>query len=472
MNPNPWCDRFKTLLDRSAIKQRATVAAVRLANLSGESPERAKDLLRAALEAVHVVTDQELDVLQRLVNRAYAYVQSAYPNMDTFASRIQAERIELDVAPPICLTGLAGTGKSALLGALARALPSDEVISLGKPFTTPFELNALKTVSVKSMDSLSQILNPFLPLDCQPRNEVGADGTPHLVHPKIPNGLRTELATRRSYAFGHATHVLEELQFLTGSQGANTKVVQALMTMSYLQTPLIYAANYSLCHRLLKRPQEERDRLLADLTILLPEMPGSEGLLALLSAYQVVMQDILSFELKDEVVEIYNMTAGIKRKIKQLIVAGYEQFRISKDEKMTMSNLREGYRSRNYSAMRKDVTAILEQAMARKMARGRHDLWCPFDADVNNLQAMAQAANDQASRETGKRIQEEALGAAQRTALALARSAMAKDKNEESKGGKVVSLATGSRSPKTLDAKTLLAETLAPRKPRKDEAEV
>ena len=46
------------------------------------------------------------------------------------------------------------------------------------------------------------------------------------------------------------------------------------MIASYLNAPLVYSANYSLCHRLLKRPQEERDRLLSDIIVVMPEMPG------------------------------------------------------------------------------------------------------------------------------------------------------------------------------------------------------
>lgn len=464
MTSNPWCARFEPFLNRQVIKQRATIAAVPLENLSGESPERAKALLLHSLERLHYVNDQELDILECFMHRAHAYMGTAYPDLHTFLARLQSERLELETMPPVCLTSLAGAGKSELLKAFARVLPSDEMVSLGAPFTTSFELQALKSIVVRAKDSLLQILSQFLPPDCQPRIEVQPDGTSRTVYPKVPLGLATELAARKSYSSGHAIHVLEELQFLTGSASASTKVVQALMTISYLNTPMIYAANFSLCHRLMKRPQEERDRLLGDLIVLLPELPGSEGLMGVLDEYQVVMKEVLSFNLKDEATEIYNMTVGIKRKIKQLTVEAYANFRSSRDDRMTMAHVRAAYRSRTFSAMREDVKAIQEQAMSRKVVRRRLDLWCPFGSDVNNLQAVAKAAADQATLETGKRIQEESLGATQRAALALARASLARKMNQADEGEKVVALSTRSRVPRALDAKTLLADTLASRK--------
>ena len=59
---------------------------------------------------------------------------------------------------------------------------------------------------------------------------------------------------------GVAMVLLDELQFLTQGD-ATARILKTLLLHTYLGPPLLYTANYDMVHRLLKRPQQYRDRL-------------------------------------------------------------------------------------------------------------------------------------------------------------------------------------------------------------------
>lgn len=449
---NPWNDRFAGLLDRDVIRARATVKAEPILGVNALPLQEALGVVKSALEALHFVSSRELDLLEKLMGRAAAHCRYAYPDLATFSGHVNAEEIQLDLPEPICITGLAGSGKSSLLSALGRVMPADEVVELGSPFRTAFELNAYKRVVVKAKSTISQIMYPFLPNDARPRSKTGKDGVEILSQPKLSLDHMIELAGRTSYTAGRVTNFLDEFQFLTQSATANTKLAQVLMTVSCLNAPFGYAANFSLCHRLLKRPQEERDRLLGDIVVLMPEMPGSDGFNGLLREYQVVLGEVLGFNLESESNALHSRTVGIKRKLRQLLTLSYVEMRRSGKKSITMDHVSAAYKSNGFSVMREDVTTILEQAYSGKMLPGRADFWCPFGVEHNQIKSVLDSAKKAKSEAVVRSLVTSALTVSERRALAIA--------GQSANKSEATVIKMPPRQKQTLDASTLLQNTV------------
>jgi hypothetical protein len=256
-------------------------------------------------------------------------------------------------------------------------------------------------------------------------------------------------------------HGLDELQFLTQSAAATTKLARAVLSIATLNTPLIYVINYSGCHRLLKRPQEERDRLLADQKVLMPDMPGTSDSENLLKQFTILLERVLDFELVDEQVELFNFTVNIRRKLALLLELSYVEMRRAKTSKITMDHVRAAHKSKAYGEMRAQVGAIFEQAYARKMLRGRSDLWCPFGEEFNRLTPVVQAANNEKSKVVLMRLAAEQLTAREHRTVDALHAAQREARSAHPAKAAVVKLP--SRRKAEIDAQTLLADTVAHR---------
>jgi len=464
---NLWLERFSPIIsNRDEIRKRALVKAETILDLDVTPVEQATETLKRGLERVHHVSSQELELLLMFVQRGHAYSQIAYPDEITFVGRLQSESLDLGSFDPTCLSGLAGTGKTALFGALQRVLPSDSSFQLGAEFRQSFELVASSRIVVRSKSGLGDVLSPLLPADAQPLRRRLVNGIEVAVKSRYALPEMVRLASKSCYARGHSINLLDEMQFAAQSASANTKPAQMIMTMSYLPPPLICAINYSLCHRLLKRPQEERDRMLASPEVLLPDAPGSPDVLALLSEFDVVASDVLGFKLVEEASRIFGMTANVKRKIRQLLTRGYRLYRESGAKKLTMDHLISAFKEPKYFAMREDVEVILSQAISGKPVRGKQALWCPFGVEFNTVPSTVRVISALREERVQADLLRQSMTARERKQDSASEVAKSRPKSRTGTGGKIVKLQTRNQ----MDAKGLLQNTLdhrnAPKTPR------
>lgn len=464
---NPWVDRFSTILGNGEeIRRRAEVRAETLLDLNAQSTEQAIETLKRGLDRVHHVSSQELDLLVMFVERAHAYSEIAYPDEITFAGRLQSHSLDLGAFDPTCLSGLAGTGKSALFGALQRALPTNGFLELNAEFRRGFDLVASSRTVVRSKSGLGEILSAFLPADAQPLRKQLVDGTEVFMKSKYALPEMVRLASKSCYALGHSINLLDEMQFAAQSASANTKPAQMIMTMSYLPPPLVCAINYSLCHRLLRRPQEERDRMLASPEVLLPDAPGSPDVLALLGEFDVVGSDVLGFKLVEEASKIFSMTANVKRKIRQLLTRGYRMYRASGAEKLTMDHLVAAFNDPRNFAMREDVEVIFKQAITGKPVRGKEALWCPLGVEFNTVPSTVRVISTGREQRVQAEMMRQSMTAQERKQHSASDAAKSPPRSRVGTGGKVVKLPTRNQ----MDAKSLLQNTIdhrdAPKAPR------
>lgn len=457
---NLWVDRFDGLTTREAIRRRATVGVTPVKeSVASCGVTEGKDAVSAALKSFHFVNEQELDLLERAVGLAIAHCRSAYLSVGDFAGTLQQERISLNVPMPICLSALNGGGKSTFIDTLARVMPDDDVLELGHPFRTPFRLRAFQFSRVGPRTALSTVLDPFMPADSRPRWVTDDQGNQRLVKPKISTDTRIELAQRLGYREGRAMNGLDELQFTTQSAGASTKLANTVMTVNSLGAPLIYALNFSGVNRLLGRRPEERDRLLTDPVVFLPDMPDSEDGKKLLAQFDLCLKEIRAFSLVDEAGEIFNMTVNVKRKIRELLELTYVEMRRQRATKMTMDHVKAAYKSKSYGEHRSQVKTIFEQAMAGKPEPGvSADLWCPLPGDYNRLLPIVAQAKANKDKRVLVTLTRQQLTTHDRAGLAKLLGSPGGRTAGAGEGAKVVPLR--SRAKPVIDAAALLANTL------------
>jgi hypothetical protein len=216
------------------------------------------------------------------------------------------------------------------------------------------------------------------------------------------------MCRRRGYRDGVAALLADEFQFATGSSSANARVTQMLLAIGYIGLPAVAVMNFSLLHRLMKRPAEDRHRLLSNPIVLLPEHADSEDWYKTLDAQKAAAPNILVFDTKNDGPTIHRYSAGNLRAEVALLLSAYEIGRVS-NRVVGLREIEAAYHSTQYTAYRRDVEAITQISLGdRKMRKQRPDLWCPLDLPADATarfatqarEARQARADDQATRDS------------------------------------------------------------------------
>ena len=401
---NPWATRFTPLLDRNEIIRRATLAPAPLGDLSRLPKADASKKLRAQLEAVYFPTTQCVEILYDWVVLAHQHCLDYYPDISTFKGHIHAEKSPLpEFQPPICLTGHAGAGKTELVKAFKRIQGPTFNITLD-PDYQPFPLVPIWSVTVHAATRPQELLGML----------CGASGSMKYL---------VESCRRLAYRDGVSFQIEDEFQFATGSSEANALITQMLLSASYIGLPSAYVANFSLLHRLMKRPAEDRHRLLANPTILRPEAPESRDWCSTLQAQKEAAPDILKFDPVVDGPSINRYSGGDMRAEVALLDEAYCIARKTNGV-VTLREIELAFDSTAYAAYRCDLEAIAKLDIGDgKVRKQRRDLWCPLDLSTSASGKFASRtheerqarANDQAIRDSMTLEEQKALSELEKT---------------------------------------------------------
>lgn len=399
----PWASRFLPLLDKAVIFQRATRSSTGLFDLNALPADTACTALAYELEQVFYPTTQMVDVLHRQIEIALAHNLLSYPDSRTYMEGIYSRHPPLPMFVPLrCITGLAGIGKSALVKALERVLPPSGPRSVPLD-EAPSPVGSIWTVNVQVQSSLRDLFSAF----------GGADGA-----------LKDRIDTmrKRAYRDGISLLVADEFQFLTSSSSAHTRVTQTLLSLGYCGLPAFYVANYSLLHRLLRRPHEDRDRLLCDITILTPDLPDSEDWMRTLAFQIGVAPDVFRIDPVSDGAQIHRWCAGLKRLLANLLVIAYHgvrrRSRNGEDVVVCTKDLQTAYESSQFAVHRADVEIIIQQMILnRSVDRRRPDLWCPISGTESVHAELRTALVRQREATLTSRIQSAAASRTERDAM-------------------------------------------------------
>ncbi len=382
---SPWIERFDGITSRDAIKSRAAIEPERAVDLAKSPPKHAEIRLRTALKGFYLPSTAELDLLCAWTDLAYAYSKDTYPTLAHFNQMLHSREISGGQYPAICLASLAGEGKSCLLEALTRVLPEDSELELPSDILHAVPMRAAQLIRVNASSTLRDLIEPLLPRDMRQRiNKQGQLENAESGIRTPPAGLARR-ASRTCFSEGIAAVLLDETQFASHSPQASARATGWVLTFQQLPPPTAYAVNYLLLQRLYDRAAYDKDRILSDVHILVPDPPQSQDMVNHLSACQLVMDEVLGFQLADESDLIFQLTANVKRKVRELLVLAYLHARNSGSKKITKDYLLAAYKSERYKAMREDVAAIFTQSITGKPVPKYAPLWCPVDPKFNIL---------------------------------------------------------------------------------------
>lgn len=397
-NNNPWKSRFEPLMDRMRIAKIVESKPLPIYGLRSMSIEHACQTLNDALKSIFIPTKQCLDILERWLNIAYSHSLRHYPDKLSFLRGVYQEDVPLPLLSNImCLTGLAGVGKSELTKAFMKIQPEIALFDVNDHRN--FQTCSAWNFAVNANASTNSILTKILGIE----------------------GQLTELissARKKAYRDGVSLMISDELQFNSLSSDSNTRIAKLILSLGYIGIPYVYIGNFSLLHRLLRRNQEEKQRFLTDVTLLSPDHPESADWMNTLIAFQEVAPDVFDIDLKEHATRIHQLTAGIKRALVKLYLIAFRTAHVAK-HKVTLKDLEDAYNSHEYYIYRGDIEAITYQMIKNEKYPHRDDLWCPIELPNSNVSYIKSSFVKQSEESQADKILLALLNADERSGLKL-----------------------------------------------------
>lgn len=378
-------DRFKIPPDDASIDQKIRIEPAPLEDLASYSIDSACLKLEKTMKEVFVPTPQIIKLMRLLCSIASEHVESWYLDEATFRSNCYKRDLTRNpVYFSTGLTGLAGTGKSALLRALVRLLADKgEFISI--PDLPTFPLQTIWSMTMMNGENLNNLLKPFLPL------EEDEEITSNML-----KNILTVVA-KRAHTCGVALNIVDEFQFITSSSTANAKAAKTLMKLELIGPPLVFCANYDMINKLAKRPHQERQRLLSKLIFFYPDPASSQAWINTLEGQIGVMPEAISSDRainpNRDGAAIHRYTFGQKRVSAKLLNISYRHSRERNDGVICLSDIEWAYKSSLFKLEREDVELLINQTITKKSARD--DLWCDMaEIREDNVIQAAQAIQE------------------------------------------------------------------------------
>lgn len=430
---NPWIDQYRLLNNDSIIRDTIRIAPAPLDTQELSNTNTAAGALKHRLAECYVPTQKDVNFIKLVLGKAEANAVTIYPNEDSFRRRIHQERVENEPAFPVLLCGLAGVGKSCLYRAVHRLLTSSSHRIQVSGFLGDWELNPYHAVSMKNILTLAEVLRTVLSNSGTPLNKRGLAGKQ--LHDAV---------ARKLFREGCSLLGLDEFQFVSQGSSANARVTNILLGTTYLGVPFFYICNYSLVNRLLSRNEEDIHRLMSHVIVLEPDPPDSDDWSNLLNEYQRIGSVGLDFELSTNKVELWNMSAGIKRHVVNLLATGYQIARSDSRFKLTLADLTSAYKSTAFSVQRREIEALISQAVLRKCVR--KDIWCPSIISSSADREYQNALKSTRQSQLAAAIEESALTPQEKIARAQHRETNS-DRRAESHSAKT----TGKRKVKSAE---------------------
>lgn len=404
----PWMSWFSKLDSHEAIRRAAHQGAVPIPDLGTLRLDEACRRLNTAWQEIFVPGDQHVAILEMMIGRASSFSNATFPTLRDFnISRGLAAPPPREANPIWCLTGLAGVSKSSLVKAFERVCQLQNGGALSCATQTQV-VQPVRRISISAQQSVHGVLEML--------------ANPNAFASSRTSTTRALTQHAREWLAAHATStlVVDEMQFFTQSATASTKTSHLIMTLGNLQVPLIYVANYSLVNKLVLRPHEEKNRLLASPIVLLPPSAGDQSWADSVAEYLSVAPEFFRLHGPEEILELHRLTAGLYRALRELLIQAYRTASNSGRAPVTIADVRKAYGSPAYTSNRKDIEDLISLSVSRTMERERPDLVCPFVERNVGVQPMKKASKNQdpvPSADMSAAIIESSMSAAARATI-------------------------------------------------------
>lgn len=392
--------RFSGCLDIDEIRQRVTVRPEPIGDLSRMDPALAGESFAQVLKQIYLPTQFTLSFIHEMVGRADAHSRSLFFSERNYIAKIY-DPPEIEVAP-ICLTGLAGVGKSQTIEALRKVLPAPVEFECSH-FDGKVKLISHWYASARGKASVKQILADFV-RGSSPANPAD------FVLGSEPNGRGQNtsklltLCRRIGTRDGVSLLILDETQHVTEGSGV-ALVTSMLLHMAVIGLPMVYVSNYSLLHKLAGRASEDKQRLLVEPREMSPDDPGGEDWKAYVAECVRVSSGQIRAPQDELAAELYRFTFGLKRLAVQLLKLAYIECRKAGRLHIGLVDINQAYRSLGYWSNRKDVEDLYRIEVEGPRGKSRKDLYCPLETPAAQKSNILQFAwHDRDERMTAKII--------------------------------------------------------------------
>lgn len=372
-NNSPWIQSVWSNISTDTIKGLADLPAIPIPSVDSLDTATLLKLVDEHLKKTYVATDEQCRVLEKLIFIVHGHYAVNYRSEIEYHQRTQDPgnfmlSSEATDRAAILLTGLAGSGKSETLKALLRVLPAIDVI---------LNQQGMVVASLPVLDFRLAANSAEKHLVIEAMHRLG---NRKISRRNTISSIQDELS-QLLYVRGVGLLTFDELQFLLKSEGSVQKAVSFLVDALKLQVPLLYCANYSLVHRLMKRPSEEKQRLLSNVIELYPERKGSADWLRIVSETRNVATSVFDYEPEMVANDLYRWTAGLTRMLRQLMYSALQIVSHEKRPRVTKAVLKQAYFSINFTSNRNDVEDIFRIAVEPSYGRNHLDIWSPFPRD-------------------------------------------------------------------------------------------
>ena len=453
MKMSPRAKQYSLNLSNAEIDQLVSAPPVRI-TWSGADVRARAGLLENGLRRVVLPDTQMRDLLRQLAGMVQAHALSRMESDAAYIEGLYSRKPWGYMrSPAICFTGLQGVGKSQVLQSLSRILlgRSEQMNVRGH---SGIDLLPMWFMTLVKGDGLNQLLREHIdPVwrDTESKSFVGNSSTPKSW--SVPKIL--ELAERAAWRHATCLAAVDEFQWISASSSANARAASVLLKLHGIGPLLLYGANFSLGHKLKGRPPEDRDRLLSCPVIMRPFDRLCPDLTAYLKTLQAVAPDVLVFDPEEDQESFYLFTFGIRRKIVDLLIAAYKiACRPGGIGKVSVTEMRDAYRSELYAIHREDVEILFRQTASGKMES--EDLWCPFGSMEQSKSNVTQAT--EIIKEFEKRIEDDYLRESLTPAEAKALDALRPQASGNSRPAKVLRLRKGKATKQDLLAGTAVLD--------------
>lgn len=396
---NPWRERLAHCAGQESIRIRAILKPDPLLDLELAEPEFAITRLATTFDNCYYASDRACAIIAELLSRARIGATARYDSRLAFLKALYDGEIPCSHVEPVCLTGLAGIGKTELLRACERVLPQDSFAEID-PWHDPFPVQAMWRLQLTAR----QALRPML---AELAKQAGASDIP-----KTMDRIQ-ELLRKLAYRNGVALLAADEMQFATQGSTANSIATRMLLNLRALGCPMVYCANFSLGHRLKCRNQEDRQRLLGGVITLDREDIDSHDWSGLIDFYCDLAPQVFQLDPNSDAPALWRLTAGIPRMLKQLLVSTYINARRRNKYTVTLEDCERTYRSSGFGVMREDIEHLATQAITGQPTARRPDLNNPFPQECIAPPQATESIIDAQTRKHVEQLQRDGLNASE-----------------------------------------------------------
>lgn len=407
MSESPRVTRYRQIRSDNELDQIINIPP-KVVSLDGRDGDKLAEQLDSALRGFFQSDRQIRKIIRYFLSTAQAHAETHLVADPAYVRGLYNDHPWGEaVRPAICLTGLAGTGKSDLLRALSRVLGT----AMPHAVVGHSNLSLLPLWHLSAADGigLNTILRPFLEPPCD------LNGSDVRSRKAASSSLLMTLAKRVSWRDAVCLLLVDELQYVSLGSDANTLVTAFLVKLLGIGPRVGFCANFSLLHKLLRRKQEDHQRLLSRPLVMEPLTAEDLDWVAYLGQVRSVAPDVLVFDPRQISASMHLYTFGTRRLVVELVVLA---FRIARErsQKGTVGGqeLLVAYRHRDYTVNREAVEMLHKQAILKRQIR--EDLWCPLlDVNLEKVHGSNVLTADHAIESFERRVEDKLLDDVLRT---------------------------------------------------------